>query len=459
MRSPRTLRNLLTHFATICLFALAVSAQSTAFSYQGSLTDNGSQANGSFQMRFRLFDASNGGTQIGNTLADIAVTATQGTFSIRLDFGTNAWSGQDRWLEIAVRRNAGESYTTLSPRQQIASAPYSIRTLSAAQADISLDSQKLGGLNANEYVTNSSLSASFIRNQTSLQSPANFNISGDGYFGGRIGIGTTSPAGLLHLQSTATFAPVYLTSAAGFASQSSWRLQPDAGIAGQGAAFGVYSNTAQAYRMFINGSGNVGIGTTAPTSRLDIVAQDGVQITGFQPFLTFRDSNNANLGARIQSADGKLIFRPNVFGSVIPAAVIEPNGFIGIGTTAPRTVLDVNGSIFQNRTGHGVVKAMALIKDDNTVVRCFNSQATGAAITTPPCNITVTFETDGNYLIDFGFQVSDRYILLTPRTLTDGATAPVNVTATVAGVTNVNQTRAYFRSSSGARSGFFIYVF
>ena len=75
-------------------------------------------------------------------------------------------------------------------------------------------------------------------------------------------------------------------------------------------------------------------------------------------------------------------------------------------------------------------------------------------------NFVVTYENTGNYLIDFGFFVSDRFISLTPRTLTDGSSAPIDLTATVAGSSNNNQMRAYFRSiQGGARTGFYIFVY
>jgi hypothetical protein len=112
-----------------------MQGQTTAFNYQGRLTDGGSPANGSFQMRFRLFDALAAGNQIGSTINDVPVTVTQGVFSVKLDFGANALNGANRWIEIAVRQNSGEGYTTLSPREQVASAPYAVRTLSAATAD------------------------------------------------------------------------------------------------------------------------------------------------------------------------------------------------------------------------------------------------------------------------------------------------------------------------------------
>jgi hypothetical protein len=126
---------------SILLAATAVFAQTTAINYQGKLNDGASAAEGAYQMRFRLFDAPSGGAQVGPTLADVAVTANQGIVSARLDFGAAAFAGGDRFLEISVRRNSGESYVTLSPREPITSAPYSIRSLSAAQADSATNAQ------------------------------------------------------------------------------------------------------------------------------------------------------------------------------------------------------------------------------------------------------------------------------------------------------------------------------
>lgn len=151
---------------TIFILTAAALGQTTAFSYQGKLNDGAMPASGSYLLRFRLFDA--GGSQVGPTLTDVAVTATDGIFSARLDFGSDALSGADRFLEISVRRNAGESYTTLSPRQQIASSPYSVRTLSASSAD---NADRLGGTPANQYLqTNGSGSGLTNLNADSITS-------------------------------------------------------------------------------------------------------------------------------------------------------------------------------------------------------------------------------------------------------------------------------------------------
>ncbi|MDQ3179342.1 MAG: hypothetical protein M3Q33_02360, partial [Acidobacteriota bacterium] len=165
----------------ILIFACAVSisAQTTAFSYQGKLTDAGNPANGSYQLQFKLFDVS--GTQIGATLSDVAVTATNGVFTTQLDFGAAAFPGADRFLEISVRRNAGKSYVVLNPRQKIMSAPYAIRSLNAGSAETATtatNATQLGGVTAANYVQTTS--TAFVRNQTGQQPSADFNISGTG---------------------------------------------------------------------------------------------------------------------------------------------------------------------------------------------------------------------------------------------------------------------------------------
>jgi len=182
--------------AVVLMTSIALTAQTTSFTYQGRLTDGGNPATGSFQMQFKLFDSLSGGTQIGTTIADIPVTVNQGVFSIRLDFGSNALSGANRWLEIAVRHNSGESYSILSPREQLASSPYAVRTLSAASAD-SLSSTCMGCVTSTQIqsVSGNTItgtipvasiptnSGSYIQNTSSPQASSNFNVSGTGTAG------------------------------------------------------------------------------------------------------------------------------------------------------------------------------------------------------------------------------------------------------------------------------------
>jgi hypothetical protein len=122
--------------ATLFLFGVcstAAFAQTTDFSYQGNLINTGSPANGLFDFEFTLFESQLGGPQIGSTLNRTGITATNGIFSVNLDFGFS-FPGAERWLEIRVRTSGGGPYTTLAPRQRVASSPYSIKSLSSDTA-------------------------------------------------------------------------------------------------------------------------------------------------------------------------------------------------------------------------------------------------------------------------------------------------------------------------------------
>jgi hypothetical protein len=124
-----------------------VQAQSTAFTYQGRLSDAGSPANGNYDLQFMLFDTAAVGTgvQQGITVTKNPVAATAGVFSVELDFGASPFSGPDRFLEIGVRSaGSGSAYTAVAPRVKIASAPYAI------------NASTLGGLPAGRYVASNS---------------------------------------------------------------------------------------------------------------------------------------------------------------------------------------------------------------------------------------------------------------------------------------------------------------
>jgi hypothetical protein len=103
------------------------AALGTAFTYQGRLTDGGSPADGEYDLRFRLFNAASGGSQVGSTVTRGNVDVSDGVFTVQLDFGGGPFRGQARWLEIGVRPGASTgSYTSLTPRQELTAAPYAL---------------------------------------------------------------------------------------------------------------------------------------------------------------------------------------------------------------------------------------------------------------------------------------------------------------------------------------------
>jgi hypothetical protein len=105
---------------------------SSAFTYQGRLTDDGALADGSYDLRFILYNSAAGGSQVGSTVNRNNVSVSDGFFAVTLNFGPAAFDGNPRWLEVAIRPGGSDaSYTVLNPRQPITAAPYAIHAHTA----------------------------------------------------------------------------------------------------------------------------------------------------------------------------------------------------------------------------------------------------------------------------------------------------------------------------------------
>ena len=112
---------------------------SSEFTVQGQLTAAGQATTSTADFQFALFGEVSGGTQVGSTIARSNVVLNSGAFTVSLDFGTDAFRGDARWLEISVRSPAGVGgFTTLAPRQALTSTPNS--TFSLQTRGISVDS-------------------------------------------------------------------------------------------------------------------------------------------------------------------------------------------------------------------------------------------------------------------------------------------------------------------------------
>ena len=122
----------------LCLgisFPLPVAALSTTFTYQGQLQQSASPVNDNCDFQFSLWDAPGSGSQIGSTETASGVAVMNGLFTALLNFGPGAFTGDNRWLQIAVRCPYGSGiYTTLNPRQFLSAAPYALYASSAGTA-------------------------------------------------------------------------------------------------------------------------------------------------------------------------------------------------------------------------------------------------------------------------------------------------------------------------------------
>ncbi len=165
-----------------------VHAQTSEFTYQGSLSTSGMPANGSYDFEFRLFDTLAVGVQQGPTVARNGVSVSNGIFAVSLDFG-NQFPGASRFLEIRTRVAGGGAFTPLLPRQPINGTPYAVRSLSSGTAG---NATQLGGIAADQYVVTTDTrmtnaraptagSSNYIQNQSAgPQASSNFNVSGTG---------------------------------------------------------------------------------------------------------------------------------------------------------------------------------------------------------------------------------------------------------------------------------------
>ena len=83
-------------------------------------------ASGTYNLTFSLFGINTGGSAIAGPVTNNGVIVSNGLFTTLIDFGPGVFTGQTNWLEIGVETNGVATFSTLTPRQQLTSAPYAI---------------------------------------------------------------------------------------------------------------------------------------------------------------------------------------------------------------------------------------------------------------------------------------------------------------------------------------------
>jgi hypothetical protein len=142
--------------------AASVAAQTTEFIHRGTLPNSIVPATGSFEMQIRLFDAAEGGTQVGSVLTLTNVESKNRDFAINLDLGAIAFPGADRFIELRIRQQGSDGpFIIVLPRDRILSVPYAVRALTAGTADSAVhavtadtatNAEQLGGVAADQFL-------------------------------------------------------------------------------------------------------------------------------------------------------------------------------------------------------------------------------------------------------------------------------------------------------------------
>lgn len=317
---------------------LAQSPVTTAFTYQGVLKEAGAPADGLYDIRFRLFDASLAGSQIGSTICHDSVMPVDGAFTVSLDFGVSAFDGQARWLEIAVRADSNPvncsagSYTVLATRQPLTAVPYAI---------YALDGPGQAGFWAASGTAISNTNTGFVGIRRSAP------VSGAEYFG--IQAPVVSGYGGMYIRTDGATGLPFYGYKAGPTGESAWTYLD--------GPTGDWRVNVDGDRIVVTDTGLVGIGTLTPTSKLTVfnnfLANPGIEIAlgaASSPALGVSNAEETlQIGLNSINTDGNgffgdpLLLNNNTSNNVIIAG---GGGHCGIGTGVaglPVVELQVDG--------------------------------------------------------------------------------------------------------------------
>jgi len=237
-------------------------------------------------------------------------------------------------------------------------------------------------------------------------------------FSGLVGIGTSSPDRTLHLYGgdlkIESGAPrIYLTDV---------NHNSDYSILNDNGLFGIYDDTNTAYRLRIDSSGKVGIGTSSPDRLLDITddtndGTGGLVIHSYLPTLELDDISGSGTNFILQHDATNTLFKHGTTERMRIAA----NGNVGIGTTSPAYNLDIEANTAQARihstAGNSVLRLDSV---DDGESKIFFADNSASAIG------TIEYHHDSNYM-SFDTVATERMRIDSSGRVGIGTTSPDSI--------------------------------
>src|SRR3989339_552585 len=349
----------------ILLLGSLVSAIPQTFSVHGKLENNaGSPLEGTYNMSFNIYTTYTGGSASWTLSNQDVTTDSNGIYNIVLtnvDFGTNYNFTFDGGTLFVDGSNGYVGIGTTSPQAILHTQTTGtgnktgliVGRNTANTNDISsivFNSADLGDQGAIDSIILSGSTADLaFRTRTASALTEKVRITTTGY----VGIGTTTPQSKLEVKDTAPFITINGT---GANSEPGLKIQNDARgwqfyVAG-GDADKLYirDTTVPATRMVIDDSGYVGIGTTTPQQKLDVVGN--INSTGFINATTdlciqggsFLSSVSASAVGWTKTGTQVALTTAtdNVSIGSTDFLVHNSKGYVGIGTTSPEGRLEVS---------------------------------------------------------------------------------------------------------------------
>jgi hypothetical protein len=111
-------------------------------------------------------------TCVAGPITNSPVAVSNGLFTVALDFGDSVFTGEARWLELGVRTNGGDVFTTLQPRQPLQPTPYAIMANSASNLLGKVSAGQLPASVLTNSATGVVLRGTFSGNTTGVKSKA-----------------------------------------------------------------------------------------------------------------------------------------------------------------------------------------------------------------------------------------------------------------------------------------------
>jgi hypothetical protein len=302
----------------------------TAFTYQGHLVDANSPAEGLYDFEFEVYDTLDGGGQQGSTVSKDDVDVLDSYFTVELDFGSSVFTGDARWLQVAVRRGASSDpydFATLSPRQKITPTPYAMHSGNADTLDM-FDSSAFassGHDHDSDYALISHIHDDRYYTETELGSSGSASVHWDNLTSVPAGLDDGDDVGI-----TVETDPTVLASVKDGVSWSEVSSRP-AGL---------------------DDGDDVGITVeTDPTVLASV--KDGVswsEVSSRPAGLDDGDDVGITVETDPQVGSNTTNYLPKWNGSALVAGTVYDNGDVGIGDATPSDKLDVAGHINSSET-------------------------------------------------------------------------------------------------------------